>query len=280
MSDAADDVATDAVLDEIEQRLRGEPLVLLLDIDGTLCDIVPVPEDARVSDATRTLLERLDRLPNTHVVLVTGRGVDDARRVAGAASMRVYGNHGIEAAIVPGVVDVDAAAREAEHIVQSAVVALGPIVAQYPGAMLENKQYTLGVHDRHVAPERIDALRAQVRAIGDHYGLRVVMGNCIVELRPSNAGDKGSAVRHLARELGAEGTDAALLFAGDDMTDEDAMIALRTYLPHAVTIHVGGRLPETAAEYQLPTPVALCRLLTRVFNRRASEGGAPRNTIE
>ena len=44
----------------------------------------------------------------------------------------------------------------------------------------------------------------------------------MLEIRPPVRVDKGTAIAQLMQTLGASGDDTSILFAGDDLTDEDA----------------------------------------------------------
>ncbi|HMI57197.1 MAG TPA: trehalose-phosphatase, partial [Gemmatimonadaceae bacterium] len=61
-----------ALTPQIEARLRGSPLIIMLDVDGTLAPIVSRPEDATVAPATRDVLDRLIALQDVQVILVSG----------------------------------------------------------------------------------------------------------------------------------------------------------------------------------------------------------------
>src|SRR3954467_6681926 len=77
-------------------RLAGRPLLLLLDVDGTLAPIAERPEYAAVPPATQRVLAELVGLPDTPVAIVSGRSARDARRLVGVKGVWVLGNHGIE----------------------------------------------------------------------------------------------------------------------------------------------------------------------------------------
>ena len=86
-------------------------------------------------------------------------------------------------------------------------------------------------------------------------GLRVTQGKLVLEVRPPARVDKGTAVLRLALHLGALRNGSALVFAGDDQTDEDAFRALRTRAPAAVTVRVThGESVATAAEFTVRDP--------------------------
>src|SRR5688572_20757538 len=77
-------------------RLGGTPLSILLDIDGTLAPIAPRPEQAKVPADTCKALEHLIDIPGAHVAVVTGRSVQDARRMVPLDGLGIIGNHGFE----------------------------------------------------------------------------------------------------------------------------------------------------------------------------------------
>ena len=93
------------------------------------------------------------------------------------------------------------------------------------------------------------------------YGLRVVRGKKIFELRPPIHVHKGTAVLELARLLAGTELEASMFYAGDDRTDEDAFRSLRGAAPQAVTVRVGGSADDqtaaTAAEFTVPDEEAL-----------------------
>jgi len=257
---------------DIAAALRGTPLVLMLDIDGTLCDIVPHPDDSRVPDDTRDLLARLMAMPGVHVAFVTGRSVRDAVRIVGLGGIHVHGNHGIEVASPRGTIEIDATARNAEISLRTAAATLARVARDVDGVLIEDKRYTLSLHYR-LAPESVvSRLRDTVQDVAERHGLVMTEGNCVLELRPPKSTDKGGAVLRIARELKADRPQASVLFAGDDLSDEDAFRALRAEIPHAVTVSVGDRVASTAAQYRLADPLALRVLLERVATFREAHG--------
>jgi trehalose 6-phosphate phosphatase len=256
----------------LERRLSGRPLVLFLDVDGTLSPIAPRPEEAVVPDATKQVLRTLASLPDCHVVIVTGRAAGDARRMVDVDDSWLIGNHGIEVApprAAPMVRD-DIAAFE--PTINSAIERAMVLAREIPGVLVENKQWSLTVHFR-LATDRIEArLEPAVAAIGRELGLKLIRGKKVFELRPPMDVDKGTAVVSLARDLGALGESASVLCAGDDRTDEDAFRALRAAKPDSVTVRVvedeAVSLTTTAAEFTLSDPGAMRELLERIVERR------------
>lgn len=256
-------------------RLAGRPLVVLLDVDGTLAPIAPRPEDATVPPPTRDAVAALARAPHTHLALVSGRGAADARRLVGVDGVWTIGNHGLETIGPDGVLVIDSRVAAFEGALQSVRASASAAVATIPGARVEDKGATLSVHYRLADPADVPRLEREVAASAERAGLRVTRGRKVIEVRPPIAVDKGTAVLVLAQGLGATGSSGSILFAGDDTTDEDAMDALRRWHSDAVTIHVAGdEARETGAEFRAASPAALGKWLAALAAMR--EGGESR----
>ena len=82
--------------EDLAARVSRSPLLVALDIDGTLAPIAPTPEAAAVPPSTRRTLERLARAHDVHLAFVTGRGANDGRRIVDVSDSWTIGNHGIE----------------------------------------------------------------------------------------------------------------------------------------------------------------------------------------
>lgn len=250
---------------ELGPRLSRSPLILMLDIDGTLAPLAARPEDAIVPEPTRRAVAALADTPDVHVALVTGRAATDGRRLAGIDGAWVIGNHGIEAISPAGEAVVEASAAEYRDDVAAAVEELTAAVGSVPGVRVEDKVWTLSVHYRLADPAVEPRLRQAMDEIAHKHGLRLVRGKKIFELRPPIHVHKGTAVVELSRLIAGPDLAASLFYAGDDRTDEDAFRALRSTAPHAVTVRVGGPVDDqtaaTAAEFTVPDEDALRRLL-------------------
>ena len=255
---------------ELAARLDGQPLMLLLDIDGTLSPIAPRPDVAIVPGATQRVLKELSHHHDVHVAVFSGRSVRDARRLVGVPGLWTIGNHGFEVARPDQPPSVrDDVLRFADRVRAAGARAIA-IGERVPGVVVEDKRWTLSVHYRLADPTAVPELADEVHAIAREYGLVVTHGKKILELRPPVQIDKGSAAVELADTLGALSDGASLLGAGDDRTDEDMFRALRARMPSCVTIRVGedASAQETAAEFRVPDPGAMRELLETIRSRR------------
>lgn len=240
-------------------------MLLMLDIDGTLAPLQLRPEDAFVPEPTRAAIVALAARPDVHVALVTGRAAADGRRLAGIEGVWVIGNHGIEAISPAGEAVVDESAAPYRDTIAVAVEELATFVGAIPGVRVEDKVWTLSVHYRLADPAVEPRLRHAMDDVAHKHGLRLIRGKKIFELRPPIHVHKGTAVLELGRLLAGPKLAGSLFYAGDDRTDEDAFRALRSSVPHAVTVRVGGTADDqtaaTAAEFTVPDEDALRTLL-------------------
>lgn len=257
--------AVEQAIERIGTRLDASPLIVLLDLDGTLAPIAPTPALAQVPASTRFVLDRLAQLPGVVMALVSGRGAEDAQRVGGVAGAWVVGNHGYELMDPQGVVTVHAEAAAYESAMLEAARQLSTLDF-VEGALVENKRWTISVHYRNVSSD-VAALKTRARKVAAELGLRVTEGKKVIEFRPPIAVDKGSASLEFVQQHGLLPNGAAV-YAGDDRTDEDAFSALRP-TGRAVTIQVGGA-KETSAEIQVVSPADLHEILSWLVTRRMS----------
>jgi trehalose 6-phosphate phosphatase len=246
-------------------RLSRSPLILMLDIDGTLAPLQSRPEEAFVPEPTRQAVVALAERPDVYIALVTGRAAVDGRRLASIDGAWVIGNHGIEAISPTGEAVVDASAAPYRDDIATAVEELSAVLGTIPGVRVEDKVWTLSVHYRLADPAVEPRLRETMDEIAHKHGLRLIRGKKIFELRPPIHVHKGTAVLELSRLLAGPELAASLFYAGDDRTDEDAFRTLRSSAPHAVTVRVGGSIDDqtaaTAAEFTVPNEEALRALL-------------------
>lgn len=255
-----------SLFEAIRERLARRPLVMLLDVDGTLSPIAPTPEAATVPQATRDALARLATFPDVHVALVSGRAAGDAKRMVGVDGVWAIGNHGFETITADDEHVVDPQIARFRPAIAKAAAEIEPFVANHPGTQLEDKAWTLSVHYRRAAAGVGDRLGELLREVALRHGLRLTAGKMVYELRPPVAVNKGTAALGLLARLA--GDAGAALYAGDDRTDEDAFSALRAARPESVTIRIlpeRGEAPaETAAEFLLPDVASMGAFLDRL----------------
>ena len=217
----------------LDAVLAARPL-LAFDIDGTLAPIVARPEDARLPDAVQRGLHALGRVHD--VAIITGRAVEDARRMLSFEPRYLIGNHGAEG--LPGWQAHSQAYADTVKLWRNALAVCEPLRAS--GVALEDKAYSISLHFRRA----VDPAAAQDSIGRCVAGLwpapRVIAGKAVVNLLPPDAPDKGAALRALI----AATRCGAVLYVGDDDTDE-AVFALR--LPGVLSVRVEPSAASVAA---------------------------------
>jgi trehalose-phosphatase len=263
--------APSAAWDALVPRLARSPLVVLLDVDGTLAPIAPTPEAAEVPAETRRTVAALAARPAVHVALVSGRSAADARRMVAVDAAWAIGNHGIETIAPGGEVSIDERAAPWRERLANAARALAGQLATIPGVFVEDKTWTLSIHYRNADPAVVPRVREAVRAAAAASGLRATEGKMVLELRPPLAVDKGTASVAFVRRV-APGQGAGVIYIGDDRTDEDAFGALRREVPDAVTVRVAGGNDDahrtTSAEVLVADVDAVRAILERLVALR------------
>jgi trehalose-phosphatase len=199
-------------------RSAPERSAVLCDVDGTLAPIVDDPHAARVPPSTRDLLATLASEYGM-VGCVTGRRASEARVIVGLPKIHYAGNHGLEL-LAPGDAEprLDPSLGARAGLARSFVDRLDLTVLEESGIRPEDKGPIQALHWRGAEDEELAEARAREiaeRAAED--GLVPHWGRKVLEIRPVDAIDKGTAIRAL---LGETGPDRAL-FGGDDRTDVD-----------------------------------------------------------
>ena len=257
---------------EVERRLAGTPLLVMLDVDGTLAPIAPRPELAAVPERTKELVRALATRRGVHVAVVSGRAALDARAMVAPAEVWSVGNHGMERIAPNGIEHVDERVMPYMEVVADAAARLREALAGVDGALVEDKRLTLSVHYRLAHDEALPRVREATRAESERSGLLLMEGKRVLELRPPVRVDKGTAAVALARAIGAHGEGAAICYVGDDRTDEDAFGAVRAEGSEAVTVHVGRPAladgSATAAEFCVADTDAVATFLEWLLARR------------
>lgn len=259
---------------EMERRLAGDPLLLLLDVDGTLAPIAPRPEYAEMPADTRQVLNDLVKSPGVLVSILSGRAAADAFGLVGVDGLWTIGNHGFELREPGGDVQVQSDLEAYEPRIAEAVSRALTLAEQTPGVVVENKRWTASVHYRLAHPAAVPALTTSIEQLASSLGLRLTQGKEVLELRPPVNMDKGVAALALAERLGATARGGSVFCAGDDRTDEDAFRVLRGARPESVTVRVGaeaGRpVQDSAAEFYVEDTRAMLALLQRMLDQRTS----------
>lgn len=249
------------------RHLASTPrLLVALDFDGTLSPLVDVPMDARMDPRAAQAVHELTRAPHTTVAFVSGRSLPDLRVIAehdDSSPIFLAGSHGAEHWVPGG--DRDAGGPTASERAERDRLRekVEQIARDYAHAWIEPKTFgfavpsrTVAVTDRAELHARIDALVASEAPMW-----RRRTGHDIVEYAFRDEG-KDTAIAWLREQTAA----TAVLFAGDDITDEDA---IRSLHPGDVGVRVGPG--ESAAAVRVAGIPELAEMLVLLAHERASQ---------
>lgn len=250
----------DAALVALAAHLHeGGTALVALDFDGALA---PLQDDAEASRALPAAVEALAALaavPGLHLALVSGRAIEDLADKAEVPDGTILvGSHGAERGRwADGRLHrTDLVLDEASSALRAEIgAALDDAVGRAPGgARVEHKPASVVLHTRTASPQDADRLTEHALSVGRRAGVDAMRGKDVVELSVLQV-TKGDALADLRRELAV----GALLYAGDDVTDERAFTTLA---PQDVTVRVGPG--DTAARYRVADPEGLAAALVRL----------------
>ncbi|MFW6401713.1 MAG: trehalose-phosphatase [Desulfohalobiaceae bacterium] len=247
--------------EEIRKRFEDKRVAIFLDYDGTLTPIVSRPEEATLSQEMRNVLSSLTE--KCTVAVISGRGLADARQLVDVKGLYFAGSHGFEIEGPGGLHMEVEEAQQSLPALEQAESDLRRDLAKIDGAQLERKKFSMAVHYRNVAEERVSEVEACVdRALERAGGLRKGTGKKVFELGPDIPWHKGRAVQWLLRELELDQYGVIPIFIGDDVTDENAFHALSK---KGITLVVANESRPTEAKYRLESVNEVRSFLTMLY---------------
>lgn len=247
-----------ALLHDFWAALAAAPIAaLLLDYDGTLAPFQMDPAAARPYPGVENLLNRVGRLANDRLLIVSGRALDDLCPLLRLdVQPEWWGCHGRERRLPNGHRTFMALPEAAQQALTEAEGWTATVAAL--GGRIERKPGSLAFHWRGLAPGHQRALE---RDLDRRFATLAQAGALVwhtfdggIELRASGC-DKGQAVRQV---LGEVGQDACVAYLGDDHTDEDAFRALHG---RGLRVLVRPKWRATEADLWLRPPQGLLAFL-------------------
>jgi trehalose-phosphatase len=191
----------------------------MTDLDGTIAPLAGRPADAVVSPACRRHLEAIARRAAL-VAVVSGRAVEDVRRLVGLEGVVYVGLHGFSLPMPPVwdealmVTYTDLARGVLDELRRSLTL---------PGVVFEDKGPLLAFHYRPAAdagdPAAVrQAILEAIAAVPAASEFGIHEGKMFVELRPPyHLVNKGSVLLRLAEKHALR----SVVCLGDDVTDAD-----------------------------------------------------------
>ncbi|MVZ67650.1 bifunctional alpha,alpha-trehalose-phosphate synthase (UDP-forming)/trehalose-phosphatase [Sphingobacterium sp. DK4209] len=246
------------IQDMLSQHDASKRNLFLLDYDGTLMGF---NKDADAVTPTNNLYETLEDLqsnPNNQVVIISGRPQDTLANWFADKDYFLVAEHGAWSNYPYH------QWHSKNHISTRWKYPIKQIMSDFAnrtaGAFVEEKNYSLAWHYRKVQ-HGLGNLRSQelvdnLRYLLPHYGLQLLMGNKVIEVKNSEL-NKGKAAMEIVHDFQPD-----FIFAiGDDATDEDMFLELPA---NALTVKVGSR--KSAARYYIETQEEVLNLIKNFTN--------------
>ncbi|MEJ2458693.1 MAG: trehalose-phosphatase [Novosphingobium sp.] len=203
------------------------------------------------------LIENLSRRLNGRLALVSGRSLGALEALLGPLDVAMAGSHGGEFRPAAG----GEVHPLADPLPRDVVDKLSGFAQANGGLLVEPKPFSVAVHYRH-HPHAMEGLLARAEKLAATLGLKLKHGKQVVELVMPGS-DKGSAVARFMTLPRFAGTTP--IFAGDDVTDEDAFRAVTRFGGNGILV---GAMRPTAARWRLAGVAAVHNWLAAALEEK------------
>jgi trehalose-phosphatase len=241
----------------MEQQLRSAARsVLMLDYDGTLAPFHINRFEATPYPGVEERLETLSTIPQVRLVLVSGRSARELRNLLRPGIKgEIWGSHGRERLGSDGTYELFALNPMQQAALEKVGVEMSILGLS---DTLEVKPTSLAIHWRRFEPAMQERIRSLVQSIFARIdqpgGMQLLPFDGGVELRSTDR-TKGTAVAEI---LSREPDHVPVAYLGDDLTDEDAFVALGN---QGYSILVRSEVRTSFARFWLRPPEGLLGFL-------------------
>jgi trehalose 6-phosphate phosphatase len=189
---------------------------LFLDVDGTLIDLAATPQSVTVPALLPAQLRDTQAKLGGALAILSGRKLADIDRLLGP---------GLPCAAEHGSILRDAAGKITQKVQRLAAYdewlkILQAEIADMPGALIEEKEFSLVVHYRQAPQYEAELSQLVDHLVGGSDDAVLMLAHCAFELKPRGA-DKADALAWFMQTPPFAGRIPA--FIGDDITDEPAI---------------------------------------------------------
>jgi trehalose 6-phosphate phosphatase len=257
----------------LAQSHRG----LAFDIDGTLSPMAPTPDEAKIYPGVLPLLERAKKY--AHVAILTGRSIDDGASMLNLDGLTYIGTHGLEwSEGLPWLHPVEIM-PEALNFYEPGKYLLDLVeqhLSELRGVIVQRKRIGGTIHYR-LAPNPVETRQKLLSLLvqsAQKVNMSLSEGKLAIEIRVPLGIHKGLALRKFVQYYSLN----AVVFAGDDRTDLDAVTEVTTMRKEgiaalSVVVQHDDTLPGLLAQadmivQEVPGMVALLREMVEILEKR------------
>lgn len=246
----------------IPESVALEKTAFFFDFDGTLAPIATHPDRVRLATITRETLRKIFELSGGALAIITGRDIGDVDKMVAPLHVPVAGVHGLTRRSTDGTIH--------NALVNNSIIAelndrLKETTDEYAGLLLERKNGSVALHYRNRPDLEYTCIELMDEAVRQLEGIHVIRGKMVIEAKPDTS-NKGGALEDFMNEAPFVGRTP--LFAGDDVTDEDAFVVVNSR--GGISVKVG--LGETLACYRTSDMSEFLNWLERLAGLPKKEG--------
>ncbi|MFP4013041.1 MAG: bifunctional alpha,alpha-trehalose-phosphate synthase (UDP-forming)/trehalose-phosphatase [Chitinispirillaceae bacterium] len=240
----------------LKKAAQSQKTLILLDYDGTLVNFQDKPQKASPDKKLLKLLKKLNAEPANTVVIISGRDKNSLEKWFGDTELTLCAEHGVWIKEPNG--QWDTIEPQQDQWKKEITPLMQLFTDRTPGALLEEKDYSLAFHYRNADPEladlRVRELMDALIHLVSNLNLSVMEGNRVIEVK--NAGiNKGIVASKFLERSEWD----LVVAAGDDVTDEYLFSSLPT---NAYSIKVG--LEPSKARFSLQSVEHIRELLQQI----------------
>jgi trehalose 6-phosphate phosphatase len=246
--------------------LTGE-YAFFFDLDGTLAEIKPHPDEVVLPADILRMLNQLSELNQGALALISGRSMAELDELARPYRFPLAGVHGAERRDIH---DQSHIVSLPEPLVKSLHAKLTSALSHFPGTELEAKGMAFALHYRG-APEHEQAITQLAASVVEaNAQLAIQPGKCVVEIKPRGI-NKGEALKAFMAEMPFKGRTP--VFVGDDLTDESGFSVVNQ--ENGISVKVGQG--ETCAKWRLANVASVWQWIAEIANQQQEEKIAHHN---
>jgi len=238
---------------QINQKiLKSNSIILFLDYDGTLVSFKDRPSEITTPEIIKKILRQLIKNPKIMVVIVTGRSMNDIKKLLNVRGLSFIALHGLQIETISGFRFTWKKADQARLLVKKIKESIKGDLEK--GAFIEDKELTVVLHYRLLRVNKIQhVLHKFKKAVYNNdreKTFEIINGIKVIEARPKGW-NKGKAIE-LFLTKHTKKKKMLPIYIGDDVTDEDAFKSLGK---RGISIYVSNQSKrKTVAQYRVKNP--------------------------
>jgi trehalose 6-phosphate phosphatase len=211
-------------LDYLKTYKNDTSTAIVTDVDGTISEIAPTPDEAVVTESMRKELVKLNKKFQL-IAVISGRSVLNAREMVGVEGLLYVGNHGMEF-LKNGQISMDPSVEKyITQIKKTGQKLKNGDLSQINGLTFEDKGICYSIHYRLASsPENArEKILTTLQDDPECKNLKISEGRRLVELKPPVNRDKGTILQSIIDQYNLK----KIIYLGDDITDVDAFNKLK-----------------------------------------------------